>query len=539
MGLTVRVAGLLLASAWLGSSATAEKAAEPNQVAAGALRALASARADERTQGFRVLSEIRDLVWLRDRLASQRATPAFAFRRLIFEIGAQIPNPSGTDPIWIDKRIVVVHPPPGAPRRTKHVAGVDPEQVNWAQELAAIDLATPTFSDLTPALWQTTRADALEIIALTHALAAVDRMDAIDPLFDAAFEWEGVFRDECGRQIRQLGNVGLPGLLHRMYDKTQKSSSKQRRYASYQLDRMDRARPAKALGSSPSDIVRAAVLHEYGLARAPEAVDEVLRYTDAPSHLVRREARWAWDRYVSGKAPPPAPKRKRKLPGGRQEHEEKADYLTYRELAMLALRREAEAVWDTPVAPGETATDLTQKLFDYYDSKRSAEWNSDFEAAQKLSTDGDIAAAVQGYATILAHDPFYPRRAQAAPDYYRYAELLLRKGDTDQALVYYRQAAYLDIQGDLARMAEARVAWLEGRERLRLGEPDPHYFDIALKLDPKLWQAERDRFIAERRAHGHYRMYIIIVILLLATGISVFEVRRRSRKNSPTPPPLV
>src|SRR6185295_289555 len=103
---------------------------------------------------------------------------------------------------------------------------------------------------------------------------------------------------------------------------------KQRRYAVYQLDRMDRARPSKAVDAAPDDRLRAELLKAYGEVRAPDAVEAVLGQITAQSHRVRREARAAFRRYVEGPPPPPAPKRKRRLPGGKEENEEKADYLT-------------------------------------------------------------------------------------------------------------------------------------------------------------------------------------------------------------------
>ena len=58
---------------------------------------------------------------------------------------------------------------------------------------------------------------------------------------------------------------------------------------------------------------------------------------------MRREARWAWLRYVDGPPPPPAPKRKRKLPGGAVESEEKEDYLNYRDMATLVIIGSSES----------------------------------------------------------------------------------------------------------------------------------------------------------------------------------------------------
>ena len=97
-----------------------------------------------------------------------------------------------------------------------------------------------------------------------------------------------------------------------------KARAKQRRYAAYQLDRMDRQRPQKAIATAPDDRVRAEIIHAYGEEHALDAVEAILAQVDSPSHRVRREARWAWLRYVTGKAPPPAPSASASCGGGQR-----------------------------------------------------------------------------------------------------------------------------------------------------------------------------------------------------------------------------
>src|SRR6185503_3990808 len=130
------------------------------------------------------------------------------------------------------------------------------------------------------------------------------------------------------------------------------------------------------------------------------------------SHRVRKEARWAWLRYVSGKAPPPAPKRKRKLGGGREEDEEKPDYLTYREIATLAVQKQVSAIQGVPVDPKKSAAELTAELFAHYDAQHAAEWDAQFAAANAKEARGEWQAASDEYGWILAHDPNYQKRAQ-------------------------------------------------------------------------------------------------------------------------------
>jgi tetratricopeptide (TPR) repeat protein len=283
--------------------------------------------------------------------------------------------------------------------------------------------------------------------------------------------------------------------------------AKQRRYAAYQLDRMDRQRPQKAISTAPDDRVRADIIHAYGDTRALDAVEAILGQVDSPSHRVRREARWAWLRYVTGKAPPPAPKRKRKLPGGKEEAEEKPDYLTYREIATLALQKELTAINNAPPDPNLTAKQMTDELFEYYDKKRAAEWDGQFAAARAKEQNGDLRGATDEYGWILAHDPNYAHRGDMAHAFARYGDSLRDQGDVPRALGYWRQAIDLAPDGPDARAAQARVALYDGLAALGHGDADVGAFRRALALDPSLAEAqkglERAQWMQARRRWAH------------------------------------
>ncbi|HZS40169.1 MAG TPA: hypothetical protein VFF06_25235 [Polyangia bacterium] len=453
---------------------------------------------------------------LAKRLERPYSTHVEIYRRLFLAMWAQVPNWKGFDPMWISRPEPPWKPPPRVPGqpRAKRPPPHDPETLDWLRALNEVDLTlpelvapipiaptapvpagspqapldplTPTVADLERA-----RAEAMEKVALMRGIAGSRRLDAVDPIFKLAFELEGVYRDECGRQIRAMESAAVPALIRLMYQKGPAALhlSKQRRYASYQLDRMDRARPMKAINAAPDDRVRSAIVHAYGEERALDAVEAILNQVDSPSHRVRKEARWAWLRYVTGKPPPPAPKRKRKLPGGREEEEEKPDYLTYREIAELALRKQIEAINGEPADPKASAAQLTDELFAYYDRQHAAEWNAQFEAARAKEQAGDVRSATDEYGWILAHDPNYARRGEMAHAFARRGDELRAAGRVGDALGYYRQAIDLDPKGPEVGYAGARVAMLDGLEALRLGHADPGLFSRALQLDPSLADA--------------------------------------------------
>ena len=194
------------------------------------------------------------------------------FRRLFLEMWAQVPNWKGSDPMWIRKPEPPWTPPPrkkGEPR-AKRPAPHDPETLDWLVALAAVDVTqaaaldpescipvekpkkkaaaapepspSPSPQPIAPADLELARKEAIERVQWIRARAATRELDAVDPLFKAAFELDGVFRDEIGRQIRAMESFAVPALIRLMHAK---GPAKQRRYASYQLDRMDRARTSE------------------------------------------------------------------------------------------------------------------------------------------------------------------------------------------------------------------------------------------------------------------------------------------------------
>ena len=476
-----------------------------------------------------------------ERLARPKQTTPGTFRKLFLEMWAQVPNWKSGDPMWIRQAEPRWTPPPrlkGQPR-ARRPPPHDPETLDWLAALDSVDLDAaakreteesipppplppgkrrpapappPPVAEGAPlpvvpsrAEMETARAEALETVALMRAIAASRRLDAVDPIFRVAFVNDGVFRDECGRALRSMDSYAVPRLIELVHQPNagRQSLAKQRRYAAYQLDRMDRQRPQKAIATAPDDRVRSEIIHAYGDTRALDAVEAILGQVDSPAHRVRREARWAWLRYVTGKAPPPAPKRKRKLPGGKEEAEEKPDYLTYREIATLALQKQLAAINNVPPDPNASAKQLTDELFAYYDQKRAAEWDGQFTAAKAREERGDLKGATEDYGWILARDPNYARRGDMAHAFARYADSLRDQGDVPRALGYWRQAIDLAPDGPDARYAAARVALYDGLDALAKGSPDVGAFKRALALDPSLQAARaalsRARWMRTRR----------------------------------------
>jgi tetratricopeptide (TPR) repeat protein len=520
-----------------------------------------------------------------DLLAKRLATPPRGsidtFRKIVLEMWGQVPNWKSGDPMWISRPEPPWKPPPrvkGQPRAQRPPPH-DPETLDWLVALNTVDLAaaaaldadklipvdkplvkappaptpSPSPSPSLPVDWEDARAEAMEKVALIRAIAASKRLDAVDPIFQLAFVLDGVFRDECGRQIRSMDSFAVPRLVRLMHQTGPVAMrlGKQRRYAAYQLDRMDRQRPSKAISTAPDDVVRAEIIHAYGEDEALDAVEAILAQVDAASHRVRKEARWAWRRYTDGKPPPPAPKRKRKLGGGREEDEEKPDYLTYREIAALALQKQVAELHDAEVeascearAMNRSSTDrsplpkppacktaklLTDELFAYYDAHHAAEWDAEWEAAAEKEARGDWQAATDGYGWILAHDPNYQKRAQMAHAFAQMGDGLRARGELGRAVGYYRQAVDLDPVGPQARPAGARAALCDGLLSLKGGPGEPSLFRRALALDPQLAEARAGLLRSEsaRARRQWLQAGASLGALFLLVGIGMWTRRRR------------
>ena len=362
------------------------------------------------------------------------------YKNILRRIGAQVPDRHGRFPDAAAKK-----------------------NVDWLKELLALDPAqlAPGLRDAYP--------DTLLTVGLMRALAATGHPDASVSLLRFAYRHNSAFKDECGRQIRAMGVRAVPGLL-RARALRDPLAYKMVRYAAYQLDRIDCVRPDRALKQADPDL-RAEILHAYGEVRDPGAVRAVLRHTDAVSSRVRRAARWATLRYVSGR-PPEAVKRKLKLPGGKQTTQARSLYLTYRQLATHALiDRLAQEVHRDDHRPVEEIQRslrdeveprrLAERLFELLDSRRTRSHRAALAAALEQARGGKLAQALKEFDRQLAMDPYHPQRQELAAFYYRRGRQLLESGRPRPALALLTKSLHLAPHGAFVRDARRSRAKAE------------------------------------------------------------------------------
>ena len=361
-------------------------------------------------------------------------TPVADMKNLLRAVGAAVPDSNGR----FDK-----------PGRIK--------DLDWLDALLRYDPAK-----LSPAL-RAALTECRLMAALIRATAATAHPDASISLVRFGYRHKGAFRDECGRQIRAMGVAAVPGLV-RTRNLKDELGFKMVRYATYQMDRMNWTRPGRVLKLAGPDL-QAELLHAYGEVRDTAAVNAVLEHADAREENVRRAARWATLRYVSGR-PPRAMKRKLKLVGGRETERARSLYYTYQQLATHALatslakalsKRRGRPVDELrkELLSGVEPRHLAESLFAELDREQAHRRTRQLRDAVALARGGELEDALARFDMILAASPFHPGRAEMAPHYHQRGKELFEKGKMRQATLYLTKAIHLAPSGDLVVKARA------------------------------------------------------------------------------------
>jgi hypothetical protein len=366
-------------------------------------------------------------------LHRERASTEAARRAILVDLGAEVPDAQGRFE---------------TPKRDPEEK--DPEsELHWLAELT--ERAPPGAA----------KDDLVTDVETLRALAATRRPAAAALLLEFAFSPAGlIYRDECGRSLRQMTPYALPALIR----ETQGDSKSARaRYARYQLERLDRENPAKAFADAPDEDLAVAILTAYGDVHHPDAIFLLLEAIDDPSPRIRAVARTAWLGYVTGEPPPPAPRQRLVLPGGRLTHEPQPLWLTYREHATIELARALEAVTGEKPARRASLAAQSEQLFAFYDGRRDAARAARFTAAAALAEAERFAEAAAEYDAILVEDAEFAQRAAMAPGYVGLARGLQKQKRWDDAQVAYAKARGVAPDGPLAREAGAGHTYARAR----------------------------------------------------------------------------
>lgn len=396
-----------------------------------------------------------------------------ARRKVLVDIKAQIPDKAG--------RFVM----PWSRPKDKELQAED--SADWLKDL--LDKSRPDDGEVIA-----------DVVAI-RALSATKDIRAAQYIFDVAFaEATMIYRDECGRYIRKMEAYSIPMLTK---ESIASKSADRRRYATWQLERLDRQDPFKALSAAVGDdALQIAILEAFRQVRHREAVHAVWSYVDANSAKVREQARKTWMDYITGPPPPPAPRQKLKLPGGKETKVPKPLWLTYRELADNELRKAANALLHEDYGIDEAAIDdrekkvkaqpidledVTKRLFAYYDGERKKRDGVQWDAAKKKFDKGDLAGAAQLLDQLIAATPDRAERVEMAKVYVAYGKHLEGTASWNEAAAAYSKAYGLDPKKPTLashHFALGKALEAKGKD----GGPD---FRRATALDPELSPAKQ------------------------------------------------
>lgn len=391
-------------------------------------------------------------------------------RAVLKEIRAQVPDKTGKFNV--------------PERQTAKEKKAD-DELDWQASLLALDAAMPGVGEV------------IADDAAIRALAATNEIPAAQPIFNAAFYDETmIYRDECGRYLRKMGPQSIPVLTK----ESQAKSYDRKRYATWQLERLDRQEPGKALASAAgNETLTIAILDTFRATKLREAVHAVWSKVNDDAPRVRAAARAAWMDYVTGPPPPPAPKKKLQLPGGKLTKREKPLWLTYRELADNELRTAANELLhedyplDDPTLDDYDKTsktvkvdleELTKRLFEYYDTERAKQDTAQWAAAKAKADAGDLAGATAMLDRLLAQNPQRSQRDNMAVIYATWAKQLEADKKWPEAASAYSKAHGLDPKGANATHALAAHHYALGKSLEAQGKDGGPDYRKAVSLEP-------------------------------------------------------
>ena len=355
------------------------------------------------------------------------------------------------------------------------------DELDWLASLLKLPLDTAGLGDV------------LADVAAMRSLAASKDMNAAKAIFDVSFSPSTMmYRDECGRLLRAMAPYSIPELIRAA--QSQHGDGDRARYANYQLERVDRQDPDKALASAATDeILLVAILDAFRETHHREAVHAVLTMIDNDGPRVRAAARQAWMAYVTGPPPPPAPKKKLVIPGGKTADKETALWLTYRELADQELRTQSEDLFGetSPEKENSALEALSKRIFAFHDGERKKREDVEFAAGKSKADAGDAAGAAQVFDRLLAANPERPERAQMAKTYLALAEKLEQAQTWPDAAAAFSKAQGLDPAGPSANHALARYHFALGRVLQAQNKDGSAEFRAAAVLEPTFTEAKK------------------------------------------------
>jgi len=447
--------------------------------------------------------------------------------RVIDELAAFLARPHATTPD--QRRAVLIRIKASVPDAKGNFASPGREQKEKIRADDAFDwLALLAALPPDPAV-----GEVIADVAAIRALADSKQVEAGRAILATGFAPDTmVYRDECGRQLRKMQPYSLPALIiGSQVGRKKEQRAALRRYSNYQLERMDRQEPGKALAATEDDEdLQIAVLQAYGETEHREAVASVFARINDDAPRVRAAARDAWLKYVMPPHPPPAPKAFLQMPGGIKSDEEQPLWLNSLELAQIELQKRTDELFSEELPEGADLEQASRRIFAHYDGERAARDAEVFAGGKARAAAGDLPGAIAIYDRLVAEDPARKERAEMAPVYFQYAAKLADDGKWAEAAGMYSKAHGLDPEGARATDALAAHYYALGRALEGEGKDGGAAFRRAVELKPD-YAAAKDAALAADGATGRksWMLYVAGLAALGAVALLGLGLSRRPR----------
>lgn len=420
------------------------------------------------------------------------------------------------------RRAVLTHIGAAVPDKTGKFSS--PGRESSAQRKANDDLDWLAALDKAEAL-EGMRDVYADVVAL-RALAASHTDYAADVLFATAFaDATMMYRDECGRFLRKMAPASLPTLTRQS-----QADGDRRRYATYQLERLDRQEPGKALASAASDeAVQVAILRAFQTTHHREAVHAVFTQLNADSPRIRAAARAAWMDYVTGPPPKPAPKKKLQLAGGKTTKKEQPLWLTYRELAEHELRTASDTELAEPLEENAKVNleELSQRLFAHYDSARRTKQQAAWAEAKSRASKNDVDGAVAVLRQVLANEPDHPDRDAMSSIFAAHGKAKEGDGTWQLAAESYAAAADLSASDEKRKTLLAAHYYALGKAQEATGKDGGAAYRNAMALRPQSPSAQKAAIAVGAAHNPRWMLGAAAGLAGAALVLAVLALRRR------------
>ncbi len=339
---------------------------------------------------------------------------------------------------------------------------------------------------------------AVRIVSMLVALWNLDTMSGYKVILDFSGRHAGIFRKEIGRMMVRRGFDGLPALIYG------RGSSNQELHMFAVKWIRDMGNPL--LGEQIRGIGNprrlAQLLEAYASVNELDAVDVTLSMAAHDSVFVRRSAR--------------------------------ACLTDYGKNAKWAIRRTYENTFAQEPPDGGSVDSWLARLYQHWDSERIADELQAFNLGLEHRKKGELEEMEALFSMVLRNEPMFDRRHEMAAGFLERAAVL----EEDERLQEARAATLLAARvartnTEEARLAKARLDWLEAEANRVGGALDQDFYRQVLQEDPEHKGASRWAFAFAQQGWNLRQDGFKVVVVSLLVFFSLFLVYLRLRKSRP------